>query len=285
MPDRFLYPRTRVLKNRAGIREGDALEKFERRATTRRSRDPIRDFTADMKGLRAVHQTLFQDTYEWAGKTRADSVTVDGDTWTPDDHNFTKGSVVFGLASLSEHSLPATLAQRWAALESLRAIGQLTKQKWAQITADQIGAINYAHPFREGNGRAMRRFIELSAERYEFQVRIQSIRPKEWMKSSEDAMDERKTAPLERVLTRVTKRIKTMRVQKSGTVRKPRTVDLGQIAGAAAKGAKAIHDPQRRTRASQLAERIQTVAKKMQQRNAKRKPQPGTKGRGRDVER
>ena len=64
--------------------------------------------------------------------------------------------------------------------------GELTRQRWAELTADQIGTINTAHPFNEGNGRTMRRFIELSAEHYGFRARI--IGGPEWVVASHNAM-------------------------------------------------------------------------------------------------
>ena len=168
MPKRYVYPGTDVLKNRLGIRDLEKLQLFERVASIERSTEPIKGFTADIEGLKAVHKTLFQDVYEWAGKTRADEITIEGKTFTPDKHVLSKGAMTFGASYLSAHALPKELAHARERLDDFQNRGILTKVKWAEVTADQIGMINHAHPFREGNGRSMRRFIELSAERYGF---------------------------------------------------------------------------------------------------------------------
>ncbi len=58
--------------------------------------------------------------------------------------------------------------------------------------------INFVHPFREGNGRAMRQFIEQSAEHYGFRARM--IGGIEWLKASHEAMDHRNTGGLKSLI-------------------------------------------------------------------------------------
>ena len=204
MPYRYVYPGTKVLKNRLGTRDPDKLEMFERLVSIERSTEPVKGFTADIEGLKTVHKTLFQDVYEWAGKTRAEEITIEGQTFTPGKHTLSKGSTTFGATHLLPEALPHELARVRDRLDQIQGRGALTKVKWAEITADQIGVINYTHPFREGNGRAMRRFIELSAERYGFRANIVEIDKARWRRASHDAMDHRQTDALARLIDGVT---------------------------------------------------------------------------------
>ena len=257
MPKRYVYPGTDVLKNRLGIRDLEKLQLFERIASIERSTEPVKGFTADIDGLKAVHKTLFQDVYEWAGKTRADEITIEGKTFTPDKHVLSKGLTTFGASHLSKHVLPQELARARDRLDDFQNRGILTKVKWAEVTADQIGMINHAHPFREGNGRSMRHFIELSAERYGFRANIAEITKEEWMQASHDAMDYRETGALASLLDRVTttelsrSSAKEARDQEASADKSGKRKGQGaQLTDAAEKAVKAINDPKRPRRSS-----------------------------------
>ena len=163
MPDRYNYPGTHTARNKFGVTDLAAANELEAAAYTNRRSQPVQNFTPDLAGLKAIHRHLFQDIYEWAGKTRAERVTIDGETFTPSPHHVTKGDVVFDRSTKINDLLTFKISMARATMDDLRGRGQLTKEAWASLTADQIGTINKAHPFREGNGRTMRRFIELSA--------------------------------------------------------------------------------------------------------------------------
>ena len=70
--DDYFWPGTTVLANKLGITDPDTLRVKEAARTTRREQelragtvDLPRTFDADH--LKALHQHLFQDVYEWAG--------------------------------------------------------------------------------------------------------------------------------------------------------------------------------------------------------------------------
>ena len=71
--DPYLIPGTDTLRNKAGITDRATLDNFEREVTTARSfeliANPI-DGNLDYDHLKDIHQHLFQDVYEWAGKPR-----------------------------------------------------------------------------------------------------------------------------------------------------------------------------------------------------------------------
>ena len=258
MPKRYLYPGTDTLKNRFGVKDATVANDLEYASYRQKQPKPVVGFTPDMAGLKATHKHLFGQMYEWAGQTRGESVTIDGETFKPDDHILSKGSTQFGPASLSEQGLPNELVKHRGTLDALHKGGTLTQEKWAELTADQVGMVNHAHPFRDGNGRTMRRYIELSAERYGFHAQMKG--GPEWVKASSEAMAFDKTQGLQKFIARgTTKAAKTAmeadmaeattsaRDTTATTLRKASTVTA-----AASKAVSKIKDPKRRAEAQNL---------------------------------
>ena len=131
-----------ALENRLGITDSMELAKAEERISKEKALDLFESaqFAALRAGsvdaLLAIHQTLFSEIYDFAGKVR----TV----------NIAKGNFRFA---------PAIYLA--AALESI--------EKMPQSTFDEIiekyVEMNIAHPFREGNGRATRIWLDLMLRR------------------------------------------------------------------------------------------------------------------------
>lgn len=84
------------------------------------------------KGLQAIHQYLFQDIYDFAGKLR----TV----------NISKGNFRFAPCLYLE--------------EALQQIDRMPQATFAQIIEKYV-EMNVAHPFREGNGRSTRIWLDV----------------------------------------------------------------------------------------------------------------------------
>ena len=85
-----------------------------------------------MQGLQQIHAYLFGGLYDFAGQIR--------------QVNIAKGGFQFAMAQY----LPTTLTH----------IEQMQEQTWEQII-DKYVEMNIAHPFREGNGRATRIWLDL----------------------------------------------------------------------------------------------------------------------------
>lgn len=131
-----------ALENRLGITDSTELARAEERIS---KENALKLFESDqfaalragsVDALLAIHQTLFSEIYDFAGKVR----TV----------NIAKGNFRFA---------PAIYLA--AALESI--------EKMPQSTFDEIiekyVEMNIAHPFREGNGRATRIWLDLMLRR------------------------------------------------------------------------------------------------------------------------
>lgn len=85
-----------------------------------------------VRGLQQIHAYLFGGLYDFAGQIR--------------QVNIAKGGFQFAMAQF----LPTTLAQ----------VEQMPDLSWEQIM-DKYVEMNIAHPFREGNGRATRIWLDL----------------------------------------------------------------------------------------------------------------------------
>ncbi len=133
-----LYPDgSGVLRNKFGLRDAAALQAVEYQVTANRERDaPV--FPPTREGYQALHRHLFQEVFDWAGELR----TV----------NFGKGGSRFATARY----LDTTLDTLFADLASRDRLRGRTGERFADGIAHHVSELNVAHPFREGNGRAMR---------------------------------------------------------------------------------------------------------------------------------
>lgn len=134
----FVYGGFMTLENKLGISDQTELAREEERLGKMRARELfeegiLNELTAgSVKSLFEIHRYLFQDIYPFAGKIR----TV----------NISKGGFRFAPIIYLELSLN-------------------TIEKMPQTSFDEIiekyVEMNAAHPFREGNGRAMRIWLDL----------------------------------------------------------------------------------------------------------------------------
>lgn len=143
--DPYTDPETGLLRNRVGARTQPALDRAEAALSVVRlvelaDRYPVPP-SGDLNELRGVHRYLFQDIYEWAGQPR----TVDlrkpgGEPFLP------AGQVEAGTGYVLDE------------LRRDQHLSGLGRSRFVERLAHHVDALNYAHPFREGNGRAARVF-------------------------------------------------------------------------------------------------------------------------------
>ncbi len=127
-----------VLPNKLNITHQIELNKAEEKISKQKAKrlfesgDINRMEIGSFKGLAQIHAYLFSDIYEFAGKLR--------------DVNIAKGNFRFApLMYLSQ---------------SLEHISAMPQQTFEQIIEKYV-EMNIAHPFREGNGRATRIWLDL----------------------------------------------------------------------------------------------------------------------------
>lgn len=167
--DHYVDPETGVLKNKLGIRDEAELEKAEADIISARlfamDRQPLAG-EPDFAFLKALHKFMFGDIYDWAGKLR----TVD----------LAKGGSFF-----ASHPYIESEAQKlFAALAAEKYLAGLDKATFSQRAAYYLSEINALHPFREGNGRVQREFINQIAKRNGFEIDWSPVTPEQMLEAS-----------------------------------------------------------------------------------------------------
>ena len=147
-PD-YIYtdPKTGVLRNLGDITDHDALTFAETAATTKRANElkeqPIR--ITDSNSLFTIHHHLFQDLYDWAGKRRTVEISKNGKQFFPLSHFENALKFIDSLLLEYKH------------------VSRNDKSNLSRKLAEVLDAVNYLHPFRDGNGRTQREFLRLLA--------------------------------------------------------------------------------------------------------------------------
>lgn len=156
MPDSYSYvdpdyiytdSQTSVLRNIWNIADNETLQFAEAGATARRSQElwinPVQITSSET--LFSIHHYLFQDIYGWAGQKRKVEISKNGKQFFPLCRFNTALSYIDELIAEYKRLKPHQ------------------KKQLSRKLAEILDAVNYLHPFREGNGRAQREFLRLLA--------------------------------------------------------------------------------------------------------------------------
>ena len=139
--DESVDPATGVLKNRLGISDATTLAQTEAEFVAERARElthqPIPG-TFDLPHLQAIHRHLFGDLYEWAGHLRTVDLTKDTNRFAHHAHVERAAAPIFRELA-QEHYLRG-----------------LEPAEFSRRAAHYLAELNALHPFRDGNGRALR---------------------------------------------------------------------------------------------------------------------------------
>lgn len=127
-----------VLKNKLGIENQVELNKAEERISKQKAKQLFDSGEIDkievgtFAGLCRIHRVLFDEIYDFAGEMR--------------DVNIAKGNFRFAPLMYLE--------------QSLKYIDQMPQSTFDEIVTKYV-EMNIAHPFREGNGRSTRIWLDL----------------------------------------------------------------------------------------------------------------------------
>ena len=164
----YCYPNSSVLRNKLDIQDGDVLNAFEREITSTRIQQaldyPIKG-NYDLKHLRDIHRFIFSDVYEWAGELR----TV----------NIAKGNQFCNYIHLDIYADGI-----FSKLKAEKMLVGVTFDDIPERLAYYLSEINVLHPFREGNGRTQRVFIEYLAQLAGFDVTFEDVSGSEMIEAS-----------------------------------------------------------------------------------------------------
>ena len=127
------------------------------------------DKTFDLHHLKAIHKHLFQDIYEWAGEIRLIDIG--------------KGDTVFLPRSFIERSSEDTFDR----LKEKNYLKGMDGDEFSKNAGHYLGEINHMHPFREGNGRTQREFINQLAHHNGYHIEWKNINTKQMNDASIEA--------------------------------------------------------------------------------------------------
>lgn len=161
--DPYVYAGTKVLRNKLGLRDFDELWDAERAITgvtaAELEANPI-DGKFDLAHLQAIHKALFGEVYDWAGSVREKGFIA-------------KGNSLFCAA---EFIIPYS-DDLFSKLEAESYLRGLNRDEFIRRVAFYISEINALHPFREGNGRTQRIFINQLARQAGWSLNYTTVDP------------------------------------------------------------------------------------------------------------
>ena len=146
-----------ILKNKLGIKEQKALEDIETILFSD-SYKHFFDFSIkkklkfDLKLIFQIHKYFLGTLYSWAGKIRTVEISKDG--------------ILFCSSSQIRNSLRDFEKNLRNNMPSAKDTKRIVSEKLAIIHCE----FNAIHPFREGNGRTIRLFLDLLAVNYGFSL-------------------------------------------------------------------------------------------------------------------
>jgi cell filamentation protein len=116
----------------------------------------------DYEYLKAIHKYLFSDIYTWAGQDRYEIGLFD---------IFRKGNTYFTRGDL----LPSVSKVLFDELKNENYFLNLQYNEYIKSLAIFMNGLNILHPFREGNGRVQRIFIEQLALKAGYRLDLSQI--------------------------------------------------------------------------------------------------------------
>lgn len=157
--DPYLWSDVDVLKNKLTIKSQDELNKYEANYFFFRKilleNNPIQGYF-NLEHLKSIHHYLFQDVYSFAGQLRTINISK--------NELFANGPEIQRLSDYLFNNLHK---------ENL--LTGLAADQFAERAALYFNAINAIHPFREGNGRCQRAFIQQLAQHAGHRLNLDAV--------------------------------------------------------------------------------------------------------------
>ncbi len=142
--DTYCYVGTTVLKNKAGLRGQDALNRFETAMTFARAEEPLPVGRLSVTHYCRIHHHLFQDVYRWAGKYRTVRLSKAGSMFCYPEHIDREMTRLFG------------------ALKDDGFLRELEPDQFASGAARFLSELNASIPFGRATGGRRARFSSWS---------------------------------------------------------------------------------------------------------------------------
>ena len=168
--DPYCYPDSSVLRNKYDIHDAQLLADIESLYSQQRLAELYTEHPVagrfGLTHLSRIHRFIFQDVYAWAGKLRTVRIHKGQTTFAYPEHIQSEADRIF--ASL----------RREKNLRDLPLPVLIERLTW------YVGELNVLHPFREGNGRALRAFLRELTLQQGLLLRFEKLDSGEWLQAS-----------------------------------------------------------------------------------------------------
>ncbi|CAB1249303.1 Fic/DOC family protein [Clostridium sp. MT-14] len=186
----YYYKDVDVLKNKFNIKDADKLEKMERILSSQRLSElainPIKG-NFDIEHLCEIHKYIFQDIYEWAGQLRNEDIFKGGE---------------FAPSYLLRDALENEIFKPLKKDDYLK---NMSRRNTSDKIAFYMSQLNFAHPFREGNGRTQREFVRNLAFSNGYILEWDGAEPEELLEATIEATRKYKYEHLSKIIFRLLK--------------------------------------------------------------------------------
>lgn len=171
----YFWPGTTVLRNKLGITDSNELHACEFDLVESRTyeiRSGIQRITRtlDADHLKQIHAHLFGDLYDWAGHYRTVNISKTGADGIA--HHF------------GDHNSMDMYLRQVRRMIAGTSWSELTRNAVSGHLAEVHTRLNFAHPFREGNGRATRIFMQHLADHAGRDLDFGRIDARDWNSAS-----------------------------------------------------------------------------------------------------
>lgn len=188
--DPYCYPGSPVLINVLNIRDQKKLDEVERTESlfgrVRMSRQEIPD-NLGQEYLQQVHRDLFGAVYAWAGELRTVEIS--------------KGRSHFHPSSSLQEAFAYTFD--WLNNQSDLFDPTISDKAFTRQASQLLADINYIHPFREGNGRAQRAFLDAVASKSGRALAWRKVPTVQHLQASIESFDFGTGKPFESIFTQM----------------------------------------------------------------------------------
>ena len=170
--DPYLYPGTQTLKNNYDIRDPGRLEIAERMISSAALRAPLvppPEMTPE--GFARIYRHIFGRIYPWAGEFR--TINLAKLVTTEKMVEFERGPLV-----------KPGIQRLFGELREDNYLRGLEPKTFAYRAAVYMEDLNFIHPFREGNGRTQRLFLEVLARQAGHILDQSKIDGRAWLEGS-----------------------------------------------------------------------------------------------------
>ena len=189
MPDHYTYSDSEILKNKLNISDEAQLKRKEDALYSinlkRAYNTAVNAQEINLSTLNTIHEQLFRDLYGWAGKPRRCELSKGGTPFCR--HDFIEKEAGRILAELARKNY----------------YNDLPKADYIKKLADLYGDLNLLHPYREGNGRALKILFHAITLKAGYEIDWTNVTKDEHLQAVIDTAhgkNERLEAVFERVL-------------------------------------------------------------------------------------